>query len=85
MNRMTETYHSLQTLYLEDGGDIQGQMIDTLEWNANTDRTDTAQPQKAYYTKSDARRRGQRTQYKGDWKGIVETPLGDIKNRKQQS
>lgn len=39
-------------------------MINTLERNANTDRTNPAHPQKAHYTKSDARRRDQRTQHK---------------------
>lgn len=39
-------------------------MINTLERNANTDRTDPAHPQKAHYTKSDARRRDQGTQHR---------------------
>lgn len=56
-------------------------MTNVLEGNTNTDRTDPAHSWWAHYTKSDAKRRDQRTQYRANWKGIMETPLRDIKNK----
>lgn len=56
-------------------------MTNVQEGNANTDKTDSAHSQKAHYTKSDAKCRDQRTQYRANWKGVMEMAPWDIKNK----